>query len=553
MNFKRQVICIGLIMGIVYTVHAQSARFSFFNYEGNDPRFEQTFDPATQYLNPIVAGFYPDPSVCRKGDTYYLVNSTFALYPGVPIHESKDLVSWRQIGHVLDHDSQLSLQGNQVSAGIYAPDIVYNERNDTFYMVTMNMGNYSLYYVKTKDPAKGWSEPIRLKAGGMDPAFFFDTDGKGYLVYTTLPFGGSTYDGEMAVHINEFSVSGDSICSESVELVKGGTSDVVNPQWLEGPHIYHIDEYYYLMCAQGGTQSGHTEVIFRSTDVYGPYEECPSNPILTQHENLDTPFPVSSTGHADLSQTAEGDWWVVFLGCRPYEGDLYNTGRETFLLPVSWKDGWPYVLAGDTPLPTIVDKPNLQTDVTRPTGNFSYTDRFEGDKLDMHWIYLRNPDSTAYHLDGKGILIDAASADISQKEAISAIFRRQQHTNFTVTTEVAFTPQSEKDLAGFALLQSETHNIVFGETLLDGRPSLILKRSSGEENTEITTATLPASDSPVQLRIEGKGKYYSFSYRQGGEGAWLTLAKDVDASNLSTHVAGGFIGTLIGLYATAEP
>ena len=552
MNVKLIILGIGLVWGGCYVARAQSAHFSYFSYEGKDLRFEQPFSPANQYQNPVIAGFYPDPSVCRKGDTYYLVNSSFAFFPGVPLFESKDLVSWKQAGHVLDRDSQLPLQGNDVSAGIFAPAIEYNKKNDTFYMVTMNMGNYTVFYVKSKDPAKGWSEPIHLKEGGMDPSFFFDEDGKGYLVYTTRPFGGQNYPGEMAIHMNEFCTSGDSICSKSVELVRGGTNIELQPQWLEGPHMYRVGKYYYLMCAEGGTGNEHTEVIFRSKNPYGPWESCPNNPILSQSKEADNPFPVSSTGHADLIQTKEGDWWSVFLGCRPYESDFYNTGRETFLLPVTWKDGWPTILQAGKTVPGIGNKPNLKTDEQRPTGNRTYTDLFNESSLDKEWMFLRNPKRECYHLTKQGITIDAQPANIYQKESISAIFRRQQHTRFTATTEVNFTPHSEKDLAGMVALQNEAYNFVFGKTILNGRPSLVLSRTE-KEKAVIGTVILneEEADLPIQLRIAGDGKYYTFYYRTDS-GEWHTLAQGIDASNLSTHKAGGFIGTMIGLYVTSN-
>ena len=549
MNLKITFIFAGMALAVLGTANAQSARFTSFSYVGNDPRFNQQIDESSQYLNPVVAGFYPDPSVCRKDDTYYLANSSFGFFPGVPLFESKDLVSWKQVGHILDRDSQLPLAGNHPSAGIFAPDIQYNERNKTFYMTTMNMGNFTVFFVKTKDPSEGWSEPIYFKQGGMDSSFFFDKNGKAYLVYTTRPFGGQNYPGEMAIHVNEFDVKGDSLCSDAVEIVRGGTDDVENPEWLEGPHIYRVGKYYYLMCAQGGTGAGHTEVIFRSKNVYGPYEQCPTNPILAQQE-VDCDYPVSSTGHADLIQTKEGDWYAVFLGCRPYKDDYYNTGRETFLLPVNWEDGWPRILPKGDAVPTVVNKAGLQTNVERPTGNFAYSTDFSGDKLDLCWVYLRNPKRECFHLDDDGLVIDALPTTIEGTDQVSAIFHRQHHTNFTATTEVEFTPAEGNDLAGFVLFQDESHNTVFGKTVVDGKPALTLRRTEKESSLNIATAFI-GGEGKISLKIEGQGQYYTFSYSEDGI-SWQTLAKGVDATNLSTHSAGGFICSMIGLYSTSS-
>ena len=549
MKTKRLTLFAALILVGINSGMSQSALFSSFSYKGNDARFDQAIDFSSQYLNPVVAGFYPDPSVCRKDDTYYLANSSFAFFPGVPLFESKDLVSWKQIGNVLDRDSQLQLGTTDVGrGGVYAPAIEYNEKNKTFYMITLNRGIGKVMYVKSQDLAQGWSDLYYPEIRGGDPSFFFDKDGKGYIVFISLPQGGPKYSGEMSVYVADFDVKGDSLCGNPVEIVRGGTDDVVNPVWIEGPHIYRIGKYYYLMCAQGGTQAGHTEVIFRSKSINGPYECCPNNPILAQQE-VENEFPVSSTGHADMVQTKEGDWYAVFLGCRPYAGDFYNTGRDTFLLPVSWEDGWPTILPSGQPVKTVVEKKGLQTDVERPTGNFSYATDFSESALDQGWVYLRNPKRECFHLDGKGLMIDALPTDIYGTDQVSAVFRRQHHTNFQTTTEVNFSPKSENEFAGFTLLQNEKFNFLFGKTLVDGKPAVVLRRTEEGNTVNIATAFLN-SDSMLQLNIVGEGGLYTFSYSEDGN-EWLTLVKGADAKNLSTHIAGGFVGTMIGLFATS--
>lgn len=540
-------------MAVCTSMMAQTATFRYFHYEGNDTRFAKPYNVSNQYLNPIITGFYPDPSVCRKGDTYYLVNSSFAFYPGVPLFSSKDLVNWKQLGHVLNRESQLKLFHHGVSDGIFAPAISYNKHNKMFYMVTMNMGERTVFYVKSKNPEEGWSEPIQLKHGGMDPSFLFDNDGKAYLVYTTRPFGGQSYSGEMAIHMNQFYVEGDSVSSKSLELVRGGSDMAIKPVWLEGPHLYHIGNYYYLMCAEGGTGNQHSEVIFRSKRLSGQWKSCPTNPILTQKELGSRNDAVSSVGHADLIETQNGEWYAVFLGCRPYEKDLYNTGRETFLLPVEWKDGWPIILEKGKTVPTIVDKKGLQGNGNNfLTGNFVYTDYFKNTKLDDRWIFLRNPVSGFYSITENGVRINALPVNVSQKESIAAIFRRQQHTTFSAETEVDFTPRSEKELAGITVFQNEDHYFVFGKTIVNGKSSIVLSRAA-KENVLIGSIVLSDDEAnqSLQLKVSGNGRYYSFFYKIA-DGQWKPLAQGVDAVNLSTHEAGGFVGTVIGLYATSN-
>ena len=548
------------------TASSQDAKFEYFSYKGNDARFQQEYKKGSQYLNPILAGFYPDPAFCRVGDKYYLVNSSFSFFPGVPLFESDDLVNWKQIGHVLDRESQLPLKGQGVSGGIFAPDIKYNPKNKTMYMITTNVGMGN-FYVKTQDPHKGWSDPIVLRQiDGIDPSFFFDTDGKAYIVHNGPVEGGEDYGGQRSIRILEFDVKGDSIVTKGTpngrgwwEIVRGGTHVQEKPIWIEGPHLYKIDKYYYLMCAEGGTGDWHSEVIFRApikSDITKAtsWEECPNNPILTQRHLYDyvqggtTPLPydaVTSTGHADMLQASDGSWWAIFLGCRAYEGPFYNTGRDTYMLPVSWKDGWPCILEAGKKVPTIVDKPGLKGGGDQLTGNFDYTDKFDSPSLDTRWMFLRNP--SRFYETGNGLTIHPLPVNISQRESLSAIFCRQQHTNFIAETTLDFSPATGNDLAGLALLQNEDFNFVFGKTILNGKPAVVLTRS---ERVQVVIGSAYIDNAkPLKLKIEGDGRYYSFYYST--DGSWQPLSCGVDAINLSTSRSGGFIGVCIGLYATS--
>jgi len=533
---------------------AQTATFKYFSYEGNDTRFDKAIDNANEYFNPVMAGFYPDPSICRKGDTYYLVNSSFSFFPGVPIFESKDLVNWKQIGNVLDRESQLPLYNQGVSGGIFAPAISYNEKNKTFYMITTNIARGN-FFVKTQDPAKGWSEPIYLKeVGGIDPSFYFDKNGKAYIVNNDAPSSTPNYEGERSIWIREFDVKNDCVIGEQKEIVRGGTHVVKNPIWIEGPHLFKEGKYYYLMCAEGGTCDFHSEVILRAKDPMGPWEEyTEGNPILTQRTGLDPNRPdiVTSSGHADLVKGPKGDWWAVFLACRPYQDDFYNTGRDTYLLPVTWKDGWPTILDKGLAIPTVNKKAGLQYEEgLNNTGNFKYTDNFDNGKLDMRWMYLRNPDFSAYSLGDNGLTIKASDANIYERKPLSAVFRRQQHNTFTAETEVTFNPSNEKEMAGFALLQNENYNFTFGKTKIGNRYAIVLTRAE-KNNVVIGSKFLceKCANKPVKLRIHGDGRYYDFSFSMDGK-TWNVMARGVDAVNLSTHQSGGFIGACIGLYAT---
>ena len=527
---------------------AQTAEFDYFKYAGHDARFHADIDKTHQYFNPILAGFYPDPSVCRVGDTYYLVNSTFTFFPGVPLSTSKDLVNWTPAGHVLDRPSQIPLKGQHVSGGIYAPSISYNKKNKTFYMITTNVGAGN-FYVKSTDPRKGWSEPVYLrKIDGIDPSFFFDDNGKGYIVHNAPVVGKADYNGQRAIRLLEFDVKGDSIKGDFKEILRGGTHVQKNPIWIEGPHLFKKGGYYYLMCAEGGTGAWHSEVILRAKNPQGPWEECPDNPILTQRTGLDPnrENPVSSAGHADLVEDGKGNWWAVFLGCRPYEEDMYNTGRDTYLLPVTWKNGWPRILEKNTPIPAIGEKAGLKpAEKNESSGNFSYTDHFE--RLNQRWMFLRDKVDCYTIANGK-LKFNLLPGNIYRRDPMSALWTRQQHGTFTAETSLDFTPRNDQDIAGIALLQNEDHNFVLGKTLKNGKLMITLTRA---EKNHAIIASAPVKAGNLRLKVEGHDRYYDFYYAEQG-GDWQLLAKGVDASNLSTQKSGGFIGACIGLYASSH-
>lgn len=531
--------------------NAYEAKFEYFKYEGKDKWFDQEINHKSEYFNPIVAGFYPDPSICRKGDTYYLVHSSFSFYPGVPIFTSKDLVNWKQIGHVLDRPSQLNLEGLDISAGIFAPAIEYNKHNDTFYMITTSTWGIGNFYVKTKDPSKGWSDPILLpEVKGIDPSFFFDEDGKGYIVHNDEPENGPDWSQQRTIRIHEFDVENDRTIGKSKEIIRGGVNPAEKPIWIEAPHIYKIGGQYYLMCAEGGTSDWHSEVIFRSKDPWGPYTAAQYNPILTQRdlpENRD--FKITNAGHADMVETQEGEWWAVFLACRPYEDNMFNTGRETFLLPVQWENGFPIILPKGEQIPIVVKKNNLTEKENYLAGNFVYNEEFDAQELDYSWIYIRTPQDDFYSINNGKLNIKALPISIEEKKSPAAVLRRQQHTNFSLETQLEYTASTNNDFAGITLFQNEEYQFLFGKTVIDGKESVVLCRL--EKNKEILASIPLTSDSPLKLKVEGKGRYYDFLYSQDTED-WKVIAEKVDASNLSTEIAKGFVGTCIGLYATTN-
>ncbi len=541
-------------------VPSGDARFDWFEYSGDDSIYHTTPAAKNRYLNPILSGFYPDPSITRAGDDFYLVTSSFSYFPGIPIFHSRDLVHWKQIGHVLDRPSQLSLDGRGISQGIYAPTIRYHD--GTFYLITTCSYCGGNFIVTATNPAGPWSEPIWLRdMDGIDPSIFFDDDGRTYIVNNGPPVEPPRYDGHRAIWFQEYDVRARKMVGPRKVIVNGGVDIAKKPIWIEAPHILKVDGRYYLICAEGGTADQHSEVVFRSDSAGGPYLPYSGNPILTQrHLSPTRPSPITSTGHADFVQTPRGEWWAVFLGVRPYGPDLTNIGRETFMLPVQWRDGWPSILTDTATVPYSVGAPALAVDggaFDSTSGNFRVRDEFSGPELGAAWVTIRTPAAQWYDLSTNpgALTLHPRSVPLGVRGQPAFVGRRQQHAVMTATTAMHYVPSRPGDAAGLVAFQSDSFYYFLGETLRDGKPVVRLVRraaskDSGAEVTIAEAALASRGDGPLLLRIAARGGRYDFSYSEQG-GAWRVLAHDVDGTILSTHIAGGFVGTIIGMYAYA--
>ncbi|MCJ7717563.1 MAG: glycoside hydrolase family 43 protein [Anaerolineales bacterium] len=539
--------------------------FSNFVYQGVDQVYKDFPLNPDEFYNPILQGCYPDPSITRKGGDYYVVCSSFAMFPGVPIFHSKDLVNWTQIGHVLDRTSQLKVHDTGISAGVYAPQIIYNPHNDTFYMITTQFaGGFGNMVVKTNDPLNGWSDPIKLDFSGIDPSLFFDDDGKGYVVHNDAPDSGKEqYNGHRVIKIWEYDVDSDKIIPGTDQIIVDGGVDLSKkPIWIEAPHIYKKESRYYLMCAEGGTGGWHSEVIFVSDHPKGPYIPAQSNPILTQrYFAKDRRNKVDWAGHADLVKGPGDNHYGVFLAVRPNEKSRVNTGRETFILPVDWSGDFPVFENGLIPLepklkmPEGVTENNTGKDGFFPNGNFTYTEDFTSDKLDDRWIGLRGPREEFISLTNNGLRINPFEVNIKEVKPTSTLFYRQQHNSFSFAVTMDYKPGSEKDMAGIVALQSENFNYVFGITKRGDDYYLLLERNqklrgSREMDSNIVASTKIDIRNPIRLQVKAVGDDYEFSYSANGTDL-VNLGGTVSGDILSTDVAGGFTGCLLGLYATS--
>lgn len=529
--------------------------FSSFVYTGQDQVYDKNPLASDEFYSPILQGCYPDPSICRKGNDYYLVCSSFAINPGVPIFHSNDLVNWKQIGHVLDRPSQLKVEDTGISAGIYAPTIRYNPNNDTFYMITTQFaGGFGNIIVKSKDPMKGWSDPIKLNFEGIDPSIFFDDNGKAYIVHNDAPKE-ALYEGHRVIKVWEYDVENDQVIPGTDKvIVNGGVDLSQKPVWIEAPHVYKKNGKYYLMCAEGGTGGWHSEVIFIGDKPTGPFTPAPKNPILSQrHLPAERPDKVDWAGHADLVEGPDGKYYGVFLAIRPNEQNRVNTGRETFILPVDWTGTFPVFEGGMEPLTAKLKMPQGVKNQTGqngffPNGNFTFSEDFSATQLDYRWVGVRGAREGFISTSSDGLTINPYEVNIKAAQPTSTLFYRQQHLNFTATTTLNYAPRSEKDLAGIVCYQSERFNYVFGVTKQADENYLVLQRTERGKST--TLASTPVEEtSPIQLQVKAEGDKYTFSYSTNGK-EFQSVGGTVSGDILSTNVAGGFTGAMIGLYAT---
>lgn len=535
---------------------AQQARFDWFEYRGADP-VDRLFEPGSdEYRNPILQGFYPDPSVTRVGEDFYLVTSTFSYFPGIPVFHSRDLVNWTQIGNAIDRPNQLDFKNLGLSRGVFAPTI--QAKDGVFYILNTCVDCGGNFVITAKNPAGPWSDPVWLPdlEGGIDPSLFFDEDGRSWVVNNGPPEGRPEYEGHRAIWIQEFDRKTLKTFGPRKLLVNGGVDFSKKPIWIEGPHIFKKDGWYYLSCAEGGTAVGHSQVILRSKSVTGPYVPGPGNPILTQRDlPEDRAHPITSAGHAQLVTTPDGKWWATFLAVRPYQGDYYNTGRETFLLPVTWENGWPRITRPGQAIPYVHKRPALAPTATPklPTsGAFTVRDEFDGAALPLHWMMLRNPRERWYALEKGTLVLDARAAGLGDNANPSFLARRQQHINATAETAVRFAPQRDGDRAGIVALQSDEYWAFLGVTRRDGKPVIALEWRAGPDQPAdgARLGSVPFEGKPgdpVHLRVTAAGDKYRFAYA-AKPGAWTEIGA-IDATMLSTKTAGGFVGATFGVFA----
>lgn len=497
--------------------------------------------------NPILSGFYPDSSICRVGKDFYLVNSSFVYFPGVPIFHSRDLAHWEQIGQVLDREEQCPLEGSEISRGIFAPTIRYHK--GIYYMITTNVSHGGNFIVIAEKPGGPWSEPYYLgsEAEGIDPSLFFDDDGKCYYVGTRPNPEGVRYNGDWEIWIQELDISSMKLVGKSMAIWKGAVKNAI---WPEGPHIYKINDYYYLLHAEGGTGPEHSISVARSKELLKWFEGSPRNPIFT-HRNLGVDYPVVYVGHGDLVDDEFGNWYIVMLASRPCKKHS-SMGRETYLAKVTWENGWPVINPG-------IGK--LEDRVTIPLNEYRFVEevtrhdhfQFYGNRLDDRFLGIIKRSKEMYSLtDKEGFLrLFTRKETICKKENPSYLGVRQKSYRFEVNTGFIFEPDVINETAGLVLFQNHSNNLRM-EILK------VVEKKIFRVTAHIQDEDKVLADSELTLK---NGNIFEIRFRASDQVAevWIKevnkfklVAKEIDLLPYTTESAGGFVGCTVGMYTSSN-
>ena len=426
------------------------------------------FSPEQGYRNPVLRGCHPDPSILRRGDDYYLVNSSFVFFPGLPVYHSRDLVHWKQISHAAGDLSTSGLAGLPGGFGYWAPDISFF--GGRFWIVATLRRNTKPYRLQmitsAADPAGPWDPPKFLPLDGIDPSLFTDADGKRYILVNP---------GAMIAEISE---NGD-LLSDPRMISLGAVR--IKP---EGPHLLRKDGWYYLFLAEGGTGKGHMETVLRSRNLYGPYENCPFNPILSRKNPLS---PIQRTGHGKPVRLPDGRWYMPYLCNRPVEG-MTLMGRETALDPLTWTaDGWPMVntLKGPSclqasPFPGIAGGPDLSE----------------------AWISPRN-DPKRFVLSESPVVCLRGGPDPASTEPCSVLLRRQTESVLMQSALVDMNQAQEGDFGALTGYYDEQSFYLFGLRKEKTGCSLVLTEQIGANRSVRILASLDKQSALVSVRGNG--------------------------------------------------
>ncbi|PPK78574.1 xylan 1,4-beta-xylosidase [Lacrimispora xylanisolvens] len=516
--------------------------------------------------NPILPGFNPDPCICRKGDDYYLAVSTFEWFPGIPIYHSKDLKNWELYTHVLTDDETVDLKKLPSAKGIWAPCLTYCEEEDLFYVIygVMNSMNARYFdvnnYLITATDIKGpWSEPVYLHSSGFDASILHD-NGKKYIVSLEWETR-EGYEKPGAICMVEYDPEKKEIIGYPKRIWNGGT----DRGCIEAPHLYKRGEYYYIMCAEGGTGYNHCVTMGRSKEIWGPYAADPMNPIVTSvpgesNERHDpdhlkpgyynTDSILQKSGHGSVVDTQKGETYLVHLCARPFVPELRCTlGRETAIQKMIWTDDhWLRMANGGDLAEVLVEASNLPEVPLKQIPDF---DDFNEEELGLQYYAPRIMPQRFADLKARpGYVRIRGQESRTSLNQVSILARKLTSVYATVTTKMEFIPEVHQHSAGLILYYDNMNYInlrkYYSETL--GQSALSIIHLENGEKTEFLNTRIPVSDDPIYLRItiEGRQSYFSWCY----DGVnYQKIGRVFDTTRFSDEYCkyGEFTGTMVGL------
>lgn len=516
-------------------------------------------------INPIIPGYYPDPSICRVGDDFYLACSSFEMFPGIPIFHSKDLVHWEQIANAMTADNGFHVEANVGVGGVMAPTIRYYD--GTFYIINANFADSGNYIVTAKDPAGPWSLPHWMDdVPGIDASIFFDHDGQCYVMGTGNVWDNGAGVMERGIWVAKYDIENFRLAGEPFTIWNSALRGAGSP---EAPHLYHIGEYYYLMIAEGGTEHYHSVTVARSKELFSFFEGNPANPVLT-HRHMGFKCPIINVGHADFVDLPDGSWYAVMLASRLIEGECKNIGRETFICPVIWERDWPVFTPETGKVEWEYDAPNLPQTVYPEEPS---RDDFDDAALPMYFIFWGRPYQKIWDIRDSKLSIKCIRQrpdeelkamsfnDPNDKDAyVAFIGRRQREINVTAETKMHFIPSGD-EAAGLAVIQALNHELLIERCTRDGKQLLRAVCVTADYDlppyipgfTSVTKretiAETEYSSPDVTLKITMSGEEWHIYYGENGADTELCA---FDGRILNPEKVGCMTGTMIGMFATGN-
>lgn len=517
--------------------------------------------------NPIIPGYYPDPTICRVGDDFYLACSSFEMNPGIPIFHSKDLAHWEQIGNAMTMENGFHMEKNTLVGGVMAPTLRYH--NGVFYIINTNFSDKGNYIITAENPAGPWSEPHWLTdVPGIDASIFFDHDGQAYIMGTGNVWDNGAGVKERGIWLAKYDMEKFCMAGEPVTIFNSALRVGSSP---EAPHLYHIGEYYYLVIAEGGTEHYHAVMVARSKEIFGFYEGNPANPVMT-HRHMGFTSPIINVGHADLIDLPDGRWYAVMLASRLIDKKYKNLGRETFICPVVWERDWPLFSPETGKVEWEYESPDSLSWTEEGTKKTRYD--FDTDELEPEWVSLGTPYEPFHSIQDSKLSIRcirqklveelkpmSMDGELQYDQYVAMWAQRQCAIHTTIACRMTFTPENDES-AGLAIVQAMNHQIHLERAQEDGKQVVRLVMYTADfscppyfpgfesETHRTVLAQTEWEEKDIVLEIEMDGE--SFTFRYGTSKDEMHVLRTADGGMINPEKVGCMTGTVMGMFASGN-